>query len=198
MSSSSQPQNQHSDTTLCIPLVYGSIATPLPKPDESNTHEWTLFVRGPQHEDLSPLLHKVVFTLHASFAQPTREYTQPPYQVTERGWGEFEAQIQLVWKEKAPTAVSHLIRLYPSSPSSSPIVVAESYDEVVVTSPSSALLQAAQQQTTTTLKEDYAQHEHMTLFSDATEALALVQAQTVLQEQLVLVRAQLNEIERTT
>jgi len=44
---------------------------------------------------------KVVFQLHASFAQPIREYTEPPFEVTERGWGEFEAQIRIHWKDPA-------------------------------------------------------------------------------------------------
>jgi YEATS domain-containing protein 4 len=49
----------------------------------------------------------VAFQLHASFAQPIRELTQPPFEVTERGWGEFEAQIKIVWKDptEKPTLV---------------------------------------------------------------------------------------------
>jgi hypothetical protein len=103
------------NTTAVLPLVYGSIAFYLGKQaDEFQTHEWTLFVRGPNNEDLSPVVAKVVFQLHASFAQPSREYTQPPFEVTEKGWGEFEAQIRIHWKdptEKA-TIVSQTRTLY--------------------------------------------------------------------------------------
>lgn len=33
---------------------------------------------------------QVVFQLHPSFDNPMREYTHPPYELTETGWGEFE------------------------------------------------------------------------------------------------------------
>jgi len=97
-------------TTACVPIVYGSVAFYLgKKADEYQTHQWTLHVRGPDgSEDLSQVVSKVVFQLHASFAQPTRELTDPPYEVTERGWGEFEAQIRIVWKD--PTEKSTVVR----------------------------------------------------------------------------------------
>jgi YEATS family len=112
-----------------LPLVYGSIAFPIAKPqnkgslsssatgtDDFSTHQWTLYLRGPNNEDLSPVIEKVVFQLHASFAQPIRELypssqgsgqqTQA-LEVTERGWGEFEAQIRVHWKdsEEQPVVV---------------------------------------------------------------------------------------------
>ena len=93
-------EDRLSNTTAFLPIVYGSIAFYLgKKADEFQTHEWTLFVRGPNQEDLSSVVAKVVFQLHASFAQPIREYTEPPFEVTERGWGEFEAQIRIHWKD---------------------------------------------------------------------------------------------------
>ena len=96
-------------TAAYLPFVYGSIAMYLgKKASEFETHEWTLYVRGPNQEDLSCGISKVVFQLHASFAKPIRELTQPPFEVTERGWGEFEAQIRIIWKdpEEKPTVVS--------------------------------------------------------------------------------------------
>jgi YEATS domain-containing protein 4 len=99
-------------TTACLPIVYGSVAFCLgKKADENSTHQWTLYLRGNTNEDLSHCIQKVIFQLHPSFAQPVRELTAPPYEVTERGWGEFEAQIRIIWKdatEKA-TVVSSLI-----------------------------------------------------------------------------------------
>lgn len=67
-------------TTACLPIVYGSVAFYLgKKADEYQTHQWTLYLRGPNgDEDLSPVISKVVFQLHASFAQPTRELSEPP------------------------------------------------------------------------------------------------------------------------
>jgi len=91
----------------------------------------------------------VVFQLHPSFAQPTRELNEPPFEVTETGWGEFEASIRIIWNDVAgerSTILTHGIRLYPNkAPSTSADtsaymntqvpVVAEKYDEVVFTNP---------------------------------------------------------------
>jgi YEATS family len=90
-------------TTVCLPIVHGSVAFYLGKKAENKnefqSHQWTLYLRGPNNEDLSHCIEKVVFQLHPSFAQPIREYTQPPYEVTEKGWGEFDAQIRIHWKD---------------------------------------------------------------------------------------------------
>jgi YEATS domain-containing protein 4 len=97
--------NRLVNTTICLPIVYGSIAFFLgKKADEYHTHKWCLYLRGPNDEDLSVCIQKVVFQLHPSFAQPVRELTEPPFEVTERGWGEFEAQIRIVWKDPAEKA----------------------------------------------------------------------------------------------
>lgn len=93
-------------TTVCLPIVYGSEATALPKKaDDFNTHEWTLYIKG-LNNSLQHVVEKVIFQLHPSFAQPTREMTEPPFRVTERGWGEFEAQIKIVWKDPSEQATS--------------------------------------------------------------------------------------------
>ncbi len=150
------------NTTASLPIVYGSIAFYLgKKADELQTHEWTLFLRGPnQHNDHlnSHVISKVVFQLHPSFAQPTRELTEPPYEVTERGWGEFEAQIRIHWKDPSEqtTIVNHTIKLYPqgSHPtgkndlvqqSTEEPVLAENYDEVVFTEPSESFFRSLTQ-----------------------------------------------------
>jgi len=153
------------NTTASLPIVYGSIAFFLgKKADELQTHEWTLFLRGPnQHDDhLNGLvISKVVFQLHPSFAQPTRELTEPPYEVTERGWGEFEAQIRIHWKDPSEqtTIVNHTIKLYPQGAppasgaaknelvqqSTEKPVLAESYDEVVFTDPTESFFRSLAQ-----------------------------------------------------
>jgi YEATS domain-containing protein 4 len=108
-SSLTQQHRRMERTTVCLPIVHGSVAFSLgKKADEFQTHQWTLYVRGPNHEDLSLVISKVVFHLHASFSQPVRELTSPPYEVSEKGWGEFEAQIRIVWKD--PNEKSVLVR----------------------------------------------------------------------------------------
>ncbi len=114
------PHGRLSNTTTCLPLAYGSIAFYLgSKSDEYHTHKWTLYVRSPDPTfDISCAISKVIFQLHPSFAQPTREISEPPFEVTETGWGEFEASIRIVWKEESEersTIVTHGIKLYPKN-----------------------------------------------------------------------------------
>jgi YEATS domain-containing protein 4 len=91
------------NTTANLPLAYGSIAFYLgPQSDEYHTHKWTLYLRSPDPNfDLGKAISKVVFQLHPSFSVPTRELTEPPFEVTESGWGEFEASIRVIWREVA-------------------------------------------------------------------------------------------------
>ena len=109
---------------------------------------------------IESIIEKVVFHLHPSFARPVREVMTPPYQVTEMGWGEFEAGIKIFWKNdqgstgsKAVTSLLHALKLYEQIPQPAPFdqqmgtdqqpqqapinvdkpVVSEFYDEVVFT-----------------------------------------------------------------
>jgi YEATS domain-containing protein 4 len=91
------------NTTANLPIAYGSIAFYLgPQSDEYHTHKWTLYLRSPDPNfDLGKAISKVIFQLHPSFSVPTRELTEPPFEVTESGWGEFEASIRIVWRDEA-------------------------------------------------------------------------------------------------
>jgi YEATS domain-containing protein 4 len=147
------------NTTICCPIIVGSFAHLLlpaserknyalldkKGPDDLSTHEWTLFVRGPNGEDLSVFINKVVFQLHPSFPFPVREITSPPFEVTETGWGEFECGIRMFFKDpdEDPIDVSHLLKLYHTPTPGSTLahlskkpVVYEHYDEIVFTNPS--------------------------------------------------------------
>ena len=118
MTMTTNQQGRLENTTACLPIAYGSVAFYLgSKADEYRTHRWTLYVRSPdQTFDLGRAISKVIFQLHPSFPQPTREIVEPPFEVTETGWGEFEASIRIVWREEADersTILTHGIRLYP-------------------------------------------------------------------------------------
>ena len=79
------------DTELVVPICYGTCAYYLgKKADEYHSHKWTVYLREPEHGDLSHVISKVVFNLHPSFKEPVRTLEKPPYEVTETGWGEFE------------------------------------------------------------------------------------------------------------
>eukprot|EP00501_MAST-03F_sp_TOSAG23-6_P001707 GSMAST32.ASY1.ANO1.1780.1 assembled CDS len=135
---------------IAQPFVYGTIAWWLGrKQDDSASHKWTVYVRGVDCEDLSYLIKKVVFQLHPSFAQSRRVLTEPPFEVMEAGWGEFEIKITLHFQDndEKPLEIFKLLRLYPPSetgnrqPSTKKPVVEEFYDEIIFNSPSPAFTQ---------------------------------------------------------
>jgi YEATS domain-containing protein 4 len=110
-------------------------------------HRWTVFVRGPNDEDLSTFVSQVCFSLHPSFAQPLRIIKTPPFEVTECGWGEFEILIRLIFNDptEQPIDLIHLLKLYPDLTPTGPgpigaakrlvPVMSEHYDEIVFFNP---------------------------------------------------------------
>lgn len=119
------------------PIIYGNIAWWLgKKADDTKTHRWTAYVRGPHNEDLSYFISKVVFTLHPSFPIPIRVVEQPPYEVTEQGWGEFELGIRICFVDplEVPVDLVHALALYPPEGnvglSTKKPVIKEVYDEI--------------------------------------------------------------------
>ena len=131
--------------TIEKPFVYGTAAFWLGKQQSAidaatHSHRWTVFVRGLDNDDLSYLIKHVVFTLHSSFAQPARTITQPPYEVTETGWGEFAIAIAIHFHHPAlqPVHTSHLLKLFPPplvTPTTKKPVMSEVYDELVFVNP---------------------------------------------------------------
>lgn len=61
----------------------------------TQSHRWSVYVRGATNEDLSGVIKKVVFQLHPSFNNPVRVVESPPFELSECGWGEFEIAISL-------------------------------------------------------------------------------------------------------
>ncbi|RYY84196.1 hypothetical protein EON63_09740 [archaeon] len=59
--------------------------------------------------------HTTFCTHHYACAILTTEVTTPPFEVTETGWGEFEAGIRLIFRDgsEQPLDLFHQIRLYP-------------------------------------------------------------------------------------
>ena len=80
-------QKRVEGTTVACPFVYGSIAYWMgKKADDFATHKWTLYVRGPNMEDMSSFISKVVFTLHPSFSAPIRGILAPNIVWKEMRW----------------------------------------------------------------------------------------------------------------
>ena len=103
------------------PVIYGNTAKKMgsvkpPNAPAEHTHLWTIFVRGPQNEDISYIIKKVVFKLHDTYPNPLRSIEAPPFELTETGWGEFDINIKIYFVEEANEKMLnfyHRLRLHP-------------------------------------------------------------------------------------
>uniref|UniRef100_A0A8C5PFA8 MLLT1 super elongation complex subunit n=1 Tax=Leptobrachium leishanense TaxID=445787 RepID=A0A8C5PFA8_9ANUR len=64
------------------------------------THDWMVFVRGPEQCDIQHFVEMVVFRLHDSFPKPKRVCKEPPYKVEETGYAGFILPIEVHFKNK--------------------------------------------------------------------------------------------------
>lgn len=131
------------DVEISVPIVSGTVAFYLGrKASESQSHKWTVYVRGATNEDIAVVVKRVVFQLHPSFNNPMRVVESPPFEVSECGWGEFEIGISIFFHNDAcekQLDLFHFLKLYPeeeSGPQSTkkPVVM-ESYNEIVFPDP---------------------------------------------------------------
>ncbi|KAF7202638.1 protein ENL isoform X1 [Nothobranchius furzeri] len=67
---------------------------------EGFTHDWMVFVRGPETCDIQHFVERVVFRLHESFPKPKRVCKEPPYKVEESGYAGFLMPIEVYFKNK--------------------------------------------------------------------------------------------------
>lgn len=67
---------------------------------EGFTHDWMVFVRGPEGSDIQHFVDKVVFRLHESFPKPKRVCKEPQYKVEESGYAGFLMPIEVYFKNK--------------------------------------------------------------------------------------------------
>lgn len=109
-----------------------------------HTHQWSIFVKGIDGEDISYWLKKVQFKLHETYTNNLRGIESPPFEVTETGWGEFEVQIKLYFVPEAnekPAILWHQLKLHPYGPDAEAQrerkddIVSQSYEEVVFNEP---------------------------------------------------------------
>ncbi|MCJ1271898.1 NuA4 histone H4 acetyltransferase complex and the SWR1 complex subunit [Lobaria immixta] len=136
------------------PFVFGSIAEPFTdnlRPlgvNAEHTHQWRVYVRGVDGEDISYWLKRVQFKLHETYPDALRTIEAPPFEVTETGWGEFDVQIKLHFvpeaNEKA-AALWHGLKLHPYGPDAEgqkerkENIVSQHYEEILFNEPSEAL-----------------------------------------------------------
>jgi YEATS domain-containing protein 4 len=140
-----------------------------------HTHTWTVFVRGPQGEDISYFIKKVVFKLHDTYNNSTRSIEEPPFEVTETGWGEFEIGIKIFFINEANEkniSLYHHLRLHPYGFPPDAVLTEEDrnvqsiqYDEVVFNEPTEQFFQLMTQKPGNMIPETKAQSQ----FSKETE-----------------------------
>ncbi|MBN3315593.1 ENL protein, partial [Atractosteus spatula] len=87
--------------TVQVKLELGHRAQLRKKPTpEGFTHDWMVFVRGPEMCDIQHFVEKVVFRLHESFPKPKRVCKEPPYKVEESGYAGFLMPIEVYFRNK--------------------------------------------------------------------------------------------------
>mmetsp|Transcript_17976 Transcript_17976/g.32826 ORF Transcript_17976/g.32826 Transcript_17976/m.32826 type:complete len:208 (-) Transcript_17976:383-1006(-) len=128
---------------LVLPIIFGTQAWWLGKKQSQDysTHRWTVYVRGPNFEDLSRFISKVTFELHPTFSVPKRLVEQQPFEVTESGWGEFDINITLHFSsdsEDKSFSFVHRLQFYEGEnvqQTTKKPVINEVYEEVVFVDP---------------------------------------------------------------
>jgi len=134
--------------TIIKPIIVGNIAKYFGKKreEDGHTHSWTVYVKPFLNEDYTPFIKKVHFKLHDSYANPNRILTEPPYEVSETGWGEFEVVIRIHFNDpiERPVTCYHILKLFspghdPTQPGApavlKKIVRSESFDEIIFHEP---------------------------------------------------------------
>ncbi|XP_040215519.1 protein AF-9 isoform X2 [Rana temporaria] len=94
-----------------VKLELGHRAQVRKKPTlEGFTHDWMVFVRGPDNSNIQHFVEKVVFHLHESFPRPKRVCKEPPYKVEESGYAGFILPIEVYFKNKGGALISQVCR----------------------------------------------------------------------------------------
>ncbi|XP_034092515.1 protein AF-9 isoform X1 [Gymnodraco acuticeps] len=84
-----------------VKLELGHRAQVRKKPTvEGFTHDWMVFVRGPEQSNIQHFVEKVVFHLHESFPKPKRVIKDPPFKVEESGYAGFILPIEVYFRNK--------------------------------------------------------------------------------------------------
>ncbi|KAI9804073.1 MAG: hypothetical protein M1825_001474 [Sarcosagium campestre] len=132
------------------PFVFGNIARPIDdakRPEgvpAEHSHQWTVWVKGVDGEDISYWLKKVQFKLHETYANAVRTIEQPPFEVTETGWGEFEMSMKLFFvpeSSEKPQTIWHTLKIHPYGPDAEKQreerrpVISQNYEEVIFNEP---------------------------------------------------------------
>ncbi|GFU11179.1 YEATS domain-containing protein 4 [Nephila pilipes] len=130
------------------PIIYGNVAWYLgtKRDQDGHTHQWNVYLKAYENEDLSVYIKRVHFKLHESYAEPNRVCYSPPYGVTETGWGEFEVAMKIFFQDsnERPVIIYHFLKLFDREKDGnvkvgSAPVQSEFYDEMIFTDPTTKM-----------------------------------------------------------
>ncbi|KAI4291152.1 YEATS domain-containing protein 4 [Pancytospora philotis] len=96
-----------------VPVIIGSESRIIPMEEREIpelSHSWTCYVRAQPS-----LVKSVQFKLHESFPNPIRTVSEAPFELTERGWGEFSVQVKIVLFNDERVQTSHFLKLHADS-----------------------------------------------------------------------------------
>lgn len=138
-----------SHANLTRTVIYGTEARKIEAPTDSATHTWRVFLRGYKNTDVSYFIRSVTFKTHETFTNPTRTVDTPPFEIEEKGWGEFTIQgkIYFVDVHEKPTTFLVNLKLH-NDPNNKVIgdmeygqeeIVNERLDTIVFESPTEAM-----------------------------------------------------------
>lgn len=102
----------------CIskPLIVGTYSKETNN-GSATPYEWHCLLRSgvDPNEDMSYFIEKVEFVLHDSFENSKQIVSKPPFEISEKGYGEFELVLKIYWKDKdeKPLTISHFVQLKP-------------------------------------------------------------------------------------
>ncbi|KAF2366757.1 YEATS protein [Trinorchestia longiramus] len=88
-----------SKSAVAINIQIGHTARVLTQStEEGYTHEWSVCVQGQDNRSITQFVEKVVFILHESFKKPRRTLKNPPFKITERGYGGFNLPVEIYFR----------------------------------------------------------------------------------------------------
>ncbi|KAL6121179.1 TFIIF small subfamily put [Nucleospora cyclopteri] len=71
------------------------------------SHSWKIYVRAPKE-----FFKTVTFKLHESFINPVITVAQEPFEIYQKGWGEFTVQIKATLFNNDKINFSHYLKLH--------------------------------------------------------------------------------------
>jgi len=204
------------------PFIVGNASFALGTKQGDASHRWTVYLRGVNHEDMSHFIKEVSFVLHESFQNPIRVIKEPPYEVTELGWGEFNITIHVTFHDESkepPVTLIHQLKLFgePRAPANitgsgaaaaaaaaainnaaKRPVVSERYDEFVFVNPTAEFYKKLRQQPVVRFND----HPLLPFFTtkqiqetEEKQISKLLEAQEQMRKKTEELRAQLFEID---